>query len=941
MEQNKGGSSNNTIKNQNNVFTSKAHVMPRSLYILKTIGEYLLKLVLWLVDLVVSMFTSLWHFIKLIGVGIIKGSKRIVDFFKRKGHEFKFNDVYGKLSFLIFGVSAIAYHQYVFGALYLIFEIGYIVLFALYGVSAIGMLGSLGKHLPGVDPDCTDDFCEYYTGDNSIMILIYGLIWVLSILVFLYIWNRSINNGYTNYRIKNYVRFEELTKKVTSIGEKLDKEAKEAYLNNVKEKDFKLSKKEEIDNIINSFNSKEEKEYLRYLLFNTISLSYEHNKEIQKLSNKLAKNKEKVTLKANNEKTKLENYIKDCENKIAELGDDEEKVDKLKVKIEVAQNNYNIKLRNLDKKDLALERKIYEKNKTYVNFVSFQNVRNNNRYGKFNNYYNVIGSLSSEILFYKNYKKFEELYKSSLGKNVEANEENKKKAIELEEELHNKINKTTEKFAAIREKKTKIEEEIKVVNVKYNEEVAAAKSSENKEVLLNEAKFKQVESITKLRRQLKEYPSDKIIKSMEKEEIKEAKNAYARDKKYLKTNFTSESYAAEQVANLMLVEYKFEYKDAKYFVAILTKDLKKENKFLSEDEISEQLNSLTKELEAYEGNHLDKFEGKSKSFKEAISSLFNENFHITILTLPVIGIICFTIIPLLFSILVAFTNYSYGHIPPTQLFTWSGLENFKNLFFPDANSTYAVLPQALMKTLGWTLIWAIIATFSNYILGIVVALLINKDGIRFKKFFRTIFVLTIAIPQFISLLSIGTLLKDSGALGQWYFETFGARLGFGTDSSEQGVMMAKIIIILVNVWVGIPYTILSTTGILLNIPKDLYESAKVDGAGSFTQFAKITMPYILFVTGPYLITQFVGNINNFNVIYFLTGGGPSYSGSALLGLGQTDLLITFLYKIITSTNNPQYGIASAVGIFIFVICSFISIVMYNKSGAIKEEDQFQ
>ncbi len=246
-----------------------------------------------------------------------------------------------------------------------------------------------------------------------------------------------------------------------------------------------------------------------------------------------------------------------------------------------------------------------------------------------------------------------------------------------------------------------------------------------------------------------------------------------------------------------------------------------------------------------------------------------------------------------------------------------------------------------MRTLGWTICWAIIATFSNYILGIIVALLINKDGIKLKKLWRTIFILTIAIPQFISLLSIATLLKDSGAIGSLYQQMTGSRLGFGTDSSANGVLLAKFIIILVNVWVGIPYTILSTTGILLNIPKDLYESARVDGAGAFTQFTKITMPYILFVTGPYLITQFVGNINNFNVIYFLTGGGPAIAGSALLGLGQTDLLITFLYKIITSTNNPQFGIASSVGIFIFVICSFFSIVMYNKSGAIKEEDQFQ
>ena len=97
---------------------------------------------------------------------------------------------------------------------------------------------------------------------------------------------------------------------------------------------------------------------------------------------------------------------------------------------------------------------------------------------------------------------------------------------------------------------------------------------------------------------------------------------------------------------------------------------------------------------------------------------------------------------------------------------------------------------------------------------------------------------------------------------------------------------------------------------------------------------------MLFVTGPYLITSFVGNVNNFNVIFFLTGGGPNIVGSALQ-VGHTDLLITFLYKMITSANNPQYGIASAVGIVIFAICAFFSIIMYNKSGAVKSEDQFQ
>ena len=82
-------------------------------------------------------------------------------------------------------------------------------------------------------------------------------------------------------------------------------------------------------------------------------------------------------------------------------------------------------------------------------------------------------------------------------------------------------------------------------------------------------------------------------------------------------------------------------------------------------------------------------------------------------------------------------------------------------------------------------------------------------------------------------------------------------------------------VIVINIWVGIPFTMLQTTGILKNIPAELYESAKVDGANAFVTFFKITLPYMLFVTTPYLITTFTGNINNFNIIYLLSGGGPT------------------------------------------------------------------
>ena len=143
---------------------------------------------------------------------------------------------------------------------------------------------------------------------------------------------------------------------------------------------------------------------------------------------------------------------------------------------------------------------------------------------------------------------------------------------------------------------------------------------------------------------------------------------------------------------------------------------------------------------------------------------------------------------------------------------------------------------------------------------------------------------------------------------------------------------------MVNVWIGVPYTILQTSGILLNIPEDLYESSNIDGAGPATQFFKITLPYILFVTGPSLIQTFIGNINNFGVIYFLTGGGPGYVGTTV-PIGHTDLFITYIYKMVTGAN-PRYGVASAIGIMVFIVCAFISMIMYNRSSSISQEDQF-
>lgn len=190
------------------------------------------------------------------------------------------------------------------------------------------------------------------------------------------------------------------------------------------------------------------------------------------------------------------------------------------------------------------------------------------------------------------------------------------------------------------------------------------------------------------------------------------------------------------------------------------------------------------------------------------------------------------------------------------------------------------------------------------------------------------FVLTAAIPQFITLLVMRLLLDDkSGAINQ----ALGTQFPFLTD-------WARVTIIVVNIWIGVPYTMLISSGLLMNIPDDLYESARIDGANAVQQFTKITFPYIFFVLTPYLITSFVGNINNFNVIFFLTRGGPEKPEIYANGAGETDLLVTWLYKLTKDQND--FRLAAVIGILVFVICAVGSLITFNMSKASKNEEEF-
>lgn len=346
------------------------------------------------------------------------------------------------------------------------------------------------------------------------------------------------------------------------------------------------------------------------------------------------------------------------------------------------------------------------------------------------------------------------------------------------------------------------------------------------------------------------------------------------------------------------------------------------------------------QLKKENGEHIN-------TFREDVRAMFNEKFHITLLTLPAIGIVIMNILPILVLIAVAFTNYDQQHMPPSALFTWVGWSNFKNLFTSSVTVTFGY---SFRKILVWTLEWAVLATFTTYIGGILMAKFINDKRTKLPKLWRTLFIIAIAVPQFVTLLLVRSFFADSGIVN-----TFCTNIGLTGFLKNVGLVpsnlsyipfltnpgWAKVMIVIINIWIGIPYQMLVATGVLMNIPEDQIESARIDGANPMQIFVKITMPYMLFVTGPSLITDFVKNINNFNVIYLLTQDVFVTSDQLLANSNakEIDLLVTWLFRLTNEYYN--YKMASVIGIIVFIICAAFTLVTFSRTIKGDKEEEFQ
>lgn len=346
------------------------------------------------------------------------------------------------------------------------------------------------------------------------------------------------------------------------------------------------------------------------------------------------------------------------------------------------------------------------------------------------------------------------------------------------------------------------------------------------------------------------------------------------------------------------------------------------------------------QLKKEKGEHIN-------TFREDMRALVNDRFHITLLALPTAGVVLMNIIPILVLIAVAFTNYDQKHMPPSSLFTWVGFSNFKNLF---TNSITISFGYAFRKILGWTLLWAVLATVTTFIGGILLAKLINNATTKWPAFWRTLFVIAIAVPQFVTLLLVRNFFANAGIVN-----TICANIGITGFLQDIGLVnprltyipfltdpnWAKAMIILINIWVGVPYQMLIATGVLMNIPTDQIESARLDGANKFQIFCKITMPYVLFIQGPALITDFVKNINNFNVIYLLTQDVFITSDQLLANSNakEVDLLVTWLFRLTNEYYN--YKMASVIGIIVFIICAVFTLLSFSRMIAGGREEEYR
>ena len=320
------------------------------------------------------------------------------------------------------------------------------------------------------------------------------------------------------------------------------------------------------------------------------------------------------------------------------------------------------------------------------------------------------------------------------------------------------------------------------------------------------------------------------------------------------------------------------------------------------------------------------------TFKDMLKGIYANGFPYLLIIPSYIAMTFAIIFPVLVTLLIAFTNYDFQHLPPTKLLDWVGVTNFTNIW------RLSTFRSAFGAVLGWTIIWALAASTVQIVIGIFTAIIANQPFIKGKRIFGVIFLLPWAVPAFITILTFSNIFNEGiGAINTQVIPLLGKVLPFLNGHLipwKTDPTWTKIALIMMQGWLGFPYIYVLTLGILQSIPNDLYEAAYIDGANAWQKFRNITFPMILAVAAPTLISQYTFNFNNFSIMYLFNDGGPGTVGG---GAGSTDILISWIYRLTTGAA-PQYSMAAAVTLIISLIVISISMIAFKKLHAFDMED---
>jgi len=247
--------------------------------------------------------------------------------------------------------------------------------------------------------------------------------------------------------------------------------------------------------------------------------------------------------------------------------------------------------------------------------------------------------------------------------------------------------------------------------------------------------------------------------------------------------------------------------------------------------------------------------------------------------------------PFLYNIGMSFTNWNMYHFRDPS---FNGLHNYGRLF----------MEERFWTILGKTFLWTGVNLVFHFTLGLGAALLLNRH-LPGRPIYRALLILPWAMPQYISALTWrGMFNLEFGAvnllLGKIGVEPVGWFSGEGAAFSAA---------IITNIWLGFPFIMVVALGGLQSIPGELYEAARIDGAGAWRRFRSITLPMLKPVLMPALVLGTIWTFNNLNVIWLVTNQGEPAD--------KSHILVTYVYK--AAFTYYRYGYAAAFSVLIFLI----------------------